>query len=580
MAAFENEYFDLPMQQQKKARGGHMNRNNLHPGEHGGKSYTAVFVVGLFALIILNLVCIFILSGNAREQVLYQMPASFVIDEETMYNDIIKPYIDKRLDGISVTVTANGATEQLRLADYGFEYAKDAHGQRELVTPLVTQSDAENEVTQLYCTYGALRYNHSALRVFLDKLAGDQCVPVVDSYYTIDYDASVMTVHPGTDGVGIDPNQFLSQLVAIVSSGADSGTVNCEVGNVSASSITADELYLWAHKQPKDAYSINEPDGTVSYYSEVIGIDFDKTAAASILASSGGDWKIPVTVTRPKIDLREIRKYTFPDLLASYFTYFSASNKSRSSNLTLAASKINGKVLEPGESLSFNDTVGERTPENGFQKATVYTADGTDEDYGGGICQTSSTLYYTCILANLKIDSRTNHKYTVTYMRDDKSGYNVYGNDATVNWGYTDYKFSNSKDYPIKIEMYSEGGKLYCKIWGTADGSTARFEYETTETKPYTVFYKKPGADKQDQSGHTGRTVRTYRVVYQDGKKVSTTHEHTSVYHMLPQIYYTSKLPVGAEYDVEYTQAQVKAMQAASTTTTAPPTTTTTAPAA
>ncbi|MBQ6796851.1 MAG: VanW family protein [Clostridia bacterium] len=469
------------------------------------KMMTVVFSAGLIALISLNIICLILFSNPTSSGEVLQLPTAMAMTDDIMYDSVLKPYIDERLDGMTVTVTAGGQTKQCKLSDFDFEYNHGANGQRELVA--VSSTDAGGE-SYLYCTHGSLRYNHTKLRQFLDLLAGENCIPVVDSYYTIDYNASTMTVHAGTDGYGINASDFMNKLIALASSGADSGTVNCEIGAVTASSITADELYLWAHKLPKDAYSINNPDGTVTYYAEIIGIDFDKSTAASALSSSADGCTIPVKVTYPKIDLKELKKYTFPDLLATYYTYFSTSNKQRAHNLTLAASKINGKVLEPGEQLSFNETVGERTPENGFQQATVYTSEGTDEGYGGGICQTSSTLYYTCILSNLQIDERKNHRYTVTYMRDDKSGYNVYGNDATVNWGTIDYKFTNSKEYPLKLEMYADGGKLICNIRGTADGSTARFVYENSDFKPLGFVYKKPAEGTTDQGVHSGRTLK------------------------------------------------------------------------
>lgn len=536
---------------------------------------SVVSIAGLVALICLNIICVILFSGAKSSGNILQLPTAMAMTDEVMHDAVLKPYIDKRLSEITVTVSAGSQTKECKLSDFGFEYNFGANGQREMVTLAATDTDAGT--SYLFSTYSSLKYNHTKLRQFLDSLVGNGGIPVVDAYYTIDYDASTMTVHAGTDGYGINTEDFLRQLIPIAASGQNSGAVSCETGPLTASSITADELYLWAHKLPKDAYSINNPDGTVTYYAEIIGIDFDKSTAASLLAAGTDNCVIPVSVTRPKIDLRELKKYTFPDLLATYYTYFATTNKERSNNLKLAASKINELVLEPGQQFSFNDTVGERTEANGFQKATVYTNEGTNEGFGGGICQTSSTLYYTCILSNLQIDERKNHRYTVTYMRDELSGYNVYGNDATVNWGTIDYKFTNNKQYPIKIEMYADGGKLICNIRGTADGSTARFVYENVETKPYSVVYKPPAADKKDQGGHTGRTIKTFRVVFKDGKEISRTHEHTNVYNIMNQIYYTSDLPAGVQYNVEYSQSYIKELTTQSTTTTTTSTTTTTA---
>ena len=551
---FENNYRDTKRSRPYDRAGGKRKTGNI-------KNIKIAGAVGVSALLLLNVICFVVLLGGPSAGKLLNIPKALDMTDDVMYDSVFKPYIDKCLDETTVSVSAGGASKELKLSDCDFSFEYGADGRREMVAAAAGDTIGREE--HLYCTCGTLRFDQTKLRSFLDGLVGSGSVPVVDSYYTVDYDNSVMTVHSGTDGYGVDTKDFVSQLLGIVSAGAKSGSISCTPGTVNASSISADELYLWAHKEAKDAYSVDNPDGSVTYFAETVGVDFDKNTAASVLAAGGTKWDIPVSVTRPKVDLKELKKYTFPDLLATYHTFYSASNKQRAANLSLAASKINGTVLEPGQQLSFNGTVGERTPENGFQMATVYTNEGTEEGYGGGICQTSSTLYYTCILANLKIDERKNHMYVVTYMRDELSGYNVYGNDATVSWGAVDYKFTNSKQYPIKIFMNAEGGKITCEIRGTADGSTARFVYENKATVPYTVVYKQPAAGKTNQSGHTGRTVEAYRVVFSNGKEISRTLEHKNVYKMMPQYIYTNEIPAGAQYNVEYTQAQKKAFDSA-----------------
>src|SRR5699024_6531690 len=134
----------------------------------------------------------------------------------------------------------------------------------------------------------------------------------------------------------------------------------------------------------------------------------------------------------------------FKDVLGSYTTNVSGTAV-RKKNVRLSGEKCNNIILLPGEEFSYNNTVGKRTKENGFGEAAAYLNGETVQEVGGGICQTSSTLYNAVLLSNLEVTERTNHTYV--------SGYVPIGRDATVSWGGPDFKFKNDKEYPIKIVM-------------------------------------------------------------------------------------------------------------------------------
>lgn len=135
-------------------------------------------------------------------------------------------------------------------------------------------------------------------------------------------------------------------------------------------------------------------------------------------------------------------------------------DENRNTNLRLICEELNGHVIQPGEEFSFNDVVGERSPERGYKPATVFSGDHIAKDYGGGACQTSSTLYNCALLADLEITDRRCHGAIVTYL--------PLGLDATVNWATnTDFKFRNSSHFPIQIEAKMEDGYVKMKILGT-----------------------------------------------------------------------------------------------------------------
>lgn len=252
----------------------------------------------------------------------------------------------------------------------------------------------------------------------------------------------------------------------------------------------------------------------------------------------------------------------FADRLSTYTTYLNTGLVNRTTNIRLATNAINGTVLQPGETFSYNTTVGPRTSARGYKDATVYTATGTEPGLGGGICQVSSTLYVACLYADMQIVTRFNHRYTVAYV--------PLGWDATVSYGVQDYRFKNNTDYPVKIVASLNGGSLTVSLYGTKDGSgkTVSLETVTDASDPYkTVEIKDsslPAGTRKtvNDTGHSGYTVRLFRVVKVNGK-TTRTQENKSVYTRLDV---TTKVGTGSGAE---TTASSKATTASSVETTA-----------
>ena len=167
---------------------------------------------------------------------------------------------------------------------------------------------------------------------------------------------------------------------------------------------------------------------------------------------------------------------------------------------------MNDTVLNPGETFDYNTCLGQRTRERGYQEAGAYSGGKHVNEVGGGICQGSSTLYYCAMYANLEITVRYCHYFVVSYL--------PWGMDATVSWGGPDFRFVNSRDYPIKIKAWVSDGNLTVQIWGTdVDGSYVRITNDTWEDSEY--YY-----------------AQTYRTVYAaDGTEISSEKEAYSSYH-------------------------------------------------
>ena len=230
----------------------------------------------------------------------------------------------------------------------------------------------------------------------------------------------------------------------------------------------------------------------------------------------GDETKIPLTVTEPETTAEELEALLYRDLLGSMTTYYTWSTANRINNIQLVADKLDGLIMLPGEVFSYNDYVGQRTEEAGFRIAKAY-ADGQEvEALGGGICQVSSTLYCATMYARLETVSRTNHYFKV--------GYLDYGLDATVSWGQPDFKFKNSRDYPIRIAAYtnSDDNSLTIEIWGTdVDGYSVRLRHNSAE-----VY------DEEYTDVLIGYSIHTYGDIYDaDGNYVDTVYENSGVYY-------------------------------------------------
>lgn len=194
------------------------------------------------------------------------------------------------------------------------------------------------------------------------------------------------------------------------------------------------------------------------------------------------------------------------------------SNSNRNNNINLSAKALNGRVLYPGDSLSFNDTTGKRTEAAGYKEAVAISGGQNVPDIGGGVCQTSTTLFNAVLMADLKVEKRTPHAWPSSYVD--------IGMDATVNWPNLDFVFTNNQDYPIFIIAYYEDQEVTVEIYGKSlgPGITIALESETTNViePPSDVQYvrneKLPaGTQKATTKARKGYEAITYKIWYKDG---------------------------------------------------------------
>lgn len=238
-------------------------------------------------------------------------------------------------------------------------------------------------------------------------------------------------------------------------------------------------------------------------------------------------------IMEPKGSKEELSKVK--DLLGSYHTNFSSSSSARATNVELATSRIDGSVLYPGEEFSVNEAILPRDAANGYEIAASYSSGTTVQSYGGGVCQVSTTLYNTVILAELDVTERSNHSMTVSYV--------PLSMDAAIAGDYMDLKFVNNTDAPIYIEGYTKNRNLYFNIYGEETRASNRkisYESEIVSTQdPGTRFVATGdpiGTVRQVQSKHTGYSARLWKIETVDGVVVSKTQFNKSNYRSSPRI--------------------------------------------
>lgn len=384
-----------------------------------------------------------------------------------------------------------------------------------------------------------LHLDTDAIRAETDRLAGIYNCSVVQTTFRVEGNLPDETqqtpgnrtlyVTLGTPGYVTNPNSLYRQVV--------DAYIKNDLRITFPSTITEpdkldlDSIYQEHCLAPVDAV-MNK--ATFEITDEELGYGFVPTQVRQTLndGSAGQTYSFDFHELEPSVTRKSIEAELFKDVLSEY-TSESGSLYNRDINLKLSCQSVNGTILLPGEVFDYNSTLGERTPEAGYRLGNTYSGMETIQTYGGGICQTSSTLYYCAMLADLEIVTRTNHSFLNTYV--------PFGMDATVNWGTLDFQFKNNSDYPIKIEAYSDAGDVTIRILGTDyKDYYVDMEYEIWGVTGWKTVEQElpPNNPKGYKDGeviatpYTGYTVQTFRCKYDKATDslISREKEAYSVY--------------------------------------------------
>ncbi len=362
----------------------------------------------------------------------------------------------------------------------------------------------------------------------LDAAVSELAAPYETAVKELSYSLSgtELTVNKGEGGVMVDRAKVLEQIEKAVGS-ETTKTVELIPEAAEPGKKDLDELYAELTKPAQNAY-YTRVDGEVTVADDVPQMSVDKKELEKFLNSDEKTAVFAVGITPAEKTAAELKKMMFRDVMGSYSSSYATSTSGRAANVELAASRINGCVLLPGEVFSYDGTIGRRTAANGYHEAGVYIGNKVEQGIGGGICQTSSTLYSAALYANLEIVQRTSHSLPVSYVPA--------GQDATIAEGYIDLKIKNNTEYPIKISAVWGGRRLTCKILGVKPaGQSVEIINTKTGTKEPKVTREYDdtipvGYKKISQKGAAGYTVASKRIVRVNGQIVKEEKLKGSVY--------------------------------------------------
>ena len=376
-----------------------------------------------------------------------------------------------------------------------------------------------------------IELNQEEINKKIEELNSKLPNAIKQSNYYIEENQLIIT--KGQRGIEVKKEEFQKQLEKIILQ-EENREFTIPVKEVSPEEIDIEKIHEEIYKEAQNASITQEP---LEVHPHINGIDFAISIeeAKALLQEEKEEYIIPLSITVPEVTTEKLGEEAFPHLLGTFSTTYSISNQNRVTNLELASEKINGTVILPGETFSYNKIVGERTIAKGYKEAAVYSGGKVVDGIGGGICQLSSTLYNAVIYANLEITQRSNHRFLTSYV--------TAGRDATVSWGTIDFCFKNTRKYPIKIVSSVKNGVVTTEIYGIKEEKEYEVSIESTVTEviPYTINYvrdtKLPkGTEQITQYGSNGAKSVTYKVVKYNGALISRSLLSSDTYSPLEQI--------------------------------------------
>lgn len=319
--------------------------------------------------------------------------------------------------------------------------------------------------------------------------------------------------------------------------------------------------------QPARDARVNTDEGTIAPDQEGRKVDVWATLDAldAALRSGGEEVEVAVLRTAARRTDEELEGARFDTLLGSFRTPYNGLARDRTHNLRVAARKVDGLLLMPGETFDFNEHLGERSLANGFKPATVIAGGELVDGVGGGACQIAGTLHAAVFFAGLEIRERHPHSRPSSYIK--------LGLDAAVSYPNLSFSFRNDHDFPIYVRLKVTGGWTQAELWGASRTDEVSFMRRIDEVLPFdereTEDPNLPaGVRVLSQRGVPGFVVSRWRLRRDVHTNVTTREMSTDRYPPTQQIWRVGtggpkpedyEPPAGDEHD-EYTADEYTVM--------------------
>ncbi|GAA1872977.1 VanW family protein [Brevibacterium marinum] len=236
-----------------------------------------------------------------------------------------------------------------------------------------------------------------------------------------------------------------------------------------------------------------------------IGIEQDELteAVTGVIEGNTDTPTVTLASVKPDFTTKDAKKADVSDVISEFSTGYS-SQPNRDTNLKVAAKKVSGTVIQPGEQFSLNETIGQRTAANGYKPAGVISDGQMKEDYGGGVSQVSTTLFNAAFFAGFDLDEHQAHSRYISRYPE--------GREATLDWSSIDMKFTNTSKTPVVLDMYLSGGEVHAKVFGVKklkvdSHSSGRYDYSS----PGSIT--ESGSECSPQSPKKGWSIKITRTM-------------------------------------------------------------------
>ncbi len=382
------------------------------------------------------------------------------------------------------------------------------------------------------------KYNVNKLSEIAKEVKESLDNKAIKDNYILDEKEYKLIITKGKSGESIEEEVFKKDIVGALTTKQNKYKVKTII--VEPEALDVDIVYSEVSKDPKDAY-IDKTSTIIKLVPHQVGLDFNKDTLREQLNKSennveGKVIEYKLDVKEPSVKTTDLKWDAYDYKITSYTTYFSTADSNRVNNLKISLDLLNGKVLMPGETFSYNAIIGGATAAQGFKPAATFVGGRVTREVGGGVCQTVSTLYNVALFSNLEIVQRRAHSLPVGYVPGSR--------DATIYHPSIDFKFKNTRKYPVKITTsINLGGNLTISLYGTKEENEYQVSISsrTLSTIPYKTEYVndstlQEGKQVVTQNGSNGYVSEAYITKKLNGKVVSTTFLSKDTYKSVSKI--------------------------------------------